>query len=180
MFDNTNAYNQDSNQNFPACSFGKSPELDGLEKDDFELLSAFLDGEVTAIERQRVQQLLSTDEEMQKLYRRLLKLRQNFDSLPVPVPTQSSRELCQCVFARVDRRRQQRLFLLGFGGVIAAMAVGAFSLMRPSTQSIPLQMVQEPSPSNRPELLMIAVNRPVIEIPDSMTEEPSPSPLQTN
>ncbi|NJL91161.1 MAG: zf-HC2 domain-containing protein [Coleofasciculaceae cyanobacterium SM2_1_6] len=153
--------------------------MNGLEKDDFELLSAFLDGEVTAIERQRVQQLLSTDEEIQRLYRRLLRLRQNFDSLPVPVPTQSSGELCQRVFAKVDRRRQQR-FILGFGGAIAALAVGAFSLMRPSTQSLPLQIVQEPSPSNRPELLMIAVNRPVIEIPASMTEEISPSPLQTN
>ncbi len=179
MFDNTNAYNPDPNQNFAADSFGKSPELNGLEKDDFELLSAFLDGEVTAIERQRVQQLLSNDQEMQRLYQRLLKLRQNFDSLPVPVPTKSSHELCQCVFARVDRRRQQR-FMIGFGGAIAAMAVGAFSLMRPSTQSLPLQMVQEPTPSNRPELLMIAVNRPVIEIPASMTEEPYPSPLQTN
>jgi hypothetical protein len=27
---------------------------------------------------------------------------------------------------------------------------------------------------------MIAVNRPVIEIPASMTDEPYPSPLQTN
>jgi anti-sigma factor RsiW len=57
-------------------------EMDSLQRDRFELLSAFIDGEVTAAERKQVQQLLATDSDMQRLHSRLMKLRQGLQKLP--------------------------------------------------------------------------------------------------
>ncbi len=183
MFDNHNTHHQD-----PTAIPGNmsSGDLDSLQKNDFELLSAFLDGEVTAIERQQVQARLTTDAEMQRLHKRLLKLRQGFigiENLPLPIASQSAASLTQQVFAKVDKRRRLRLGF-GIGGVIAALAVGALSsLLTPNSAPSSFQVVQEPNfPAKaqpKSELLMIAVNRPVIEIPLSLND-PTPSPLQTN
>ncbi len=182
QFDNHNIPHQDATPNSGNSSLW---DIDSLQKDDFELLSAFLDGEVTAAERQQVQQRLTTDAEMQRLHKRLLKLRQGFmviENLPVPVASPSAANLTQQVFARVDQRRRLR-WGLGMGGAIAALAVGALSfVLSPNPSPSSLQLVQQPSTESaqsKPELLMIAVNRPVIEIPLNLND-PSPSPLQTN
>lgn len=182
QFDNHNIHHQDSTPNSGNSSLW---DLDSLQKDDFELLSAFLDGEVTATERQQVQQRLTSDAEMQRLHKRLLKLRQGFiaiENLPIPVASPSAADLTQQVFARVDQRRRLRLGF-GIGGAIAALAVGALSfVLSPNPTPSSLQLVQQPSTesaSSKPELLMIAVNRPVIEIPVNLND-PTPSPLQTN
>lgn len=182
QFDTHNIPHQDSTSNSGNSSLW---DLDSLQKDDFELLSAFLDGEVTAAERQQVQQRLTTDAEMQRLHQRLLKLRQGFmgiENLPLPVASQSAANLTQQVFAKVDQRRRIRLGF-GIGGAIAALAVGALSfVLSPNPSPSSLQLVQQPSAESaqsKPELLMIAVNRPVIEIPVNLND-PTPSPLQTN
>ena len=57
-----------------------------INKCTFELLSAYLDGEVTPTQRKEVQELLAQDPEAQGLYRRLLALRQEINSLPIPQP----------------------------------------------------------------------------------------------
>lgn len=182
QFDNHNIPHQNSTANSGSSSLW---DLDSLQKDDFELLSAFLDGEVTAAERQQVQQRLTTDAEMQRLHKRLLKLRQGFmgiENLPLPVASQSAAHLTQQVFAKVDQRRRIRLGF-GIGSAIAALAVGALSfVLSPNPSRSSLQLVQQPSAESaqsKPELLMIAVNRPVIEIPVNLND-PTPSPLQTN
>lgn len=183
QFDNHNIHHQDPTAIPGNASLG---DLDSLQKDDFELLSAFLDGEITAVERQQVQTRLTNDAEMQRLHKRLLKLRQGFigmENLPLPVASQSAASLTQQVFAKVDKRRRLRLGF-GIGGAIAALAVGTLSfLLTPSPTPSSFQFVQEPnfqakSPP-KSELLMIAVNRPIIEIPVSLND-PTPSPLQTN
>lgn len=57
---------------------------DDDEEARFELLSAYLDDEVTAAERQRVAQWLMDDADAQKMYQRLLMLRQAIRTTPVP------------------------------------------------------------------------------------------------
>lgn len=57
--------------------------LDVTKRDRFELISAYLDGEVTPHERRLVADWLAHDPEVQHLYRRLLMLRQAFRALPV-------------------------------------------------------------------------------------------------
>ena len=55
------------------------------DKCTFELLSAYLDGEVTSEQRQQVQELLKQDPETKALYQRLLALREGFQNLPVQI-----------------------------------------------------------------------------------------------
>ena len=54
------------------------------EETRFELVSAYLDDEVTADERQLVAQWLQDDPEIRRMYRQLLMLRQAIRTAPVP------------------------------------------------------------------------------------------------
>src|SRR4028119_2402390 len=101
-------------------------QMDSLQRDRFELLSAFIDGEVTAAERRQVQELLATDADMQRLHSRLMKLRHSMQKLPVPAAETTAQDTAQEVFSRLDRRRNRRTVMWG-GAAIAAMVVGAFS-----------------------------------------------------
>ncbi|MFM8202724.1 MAG: anti-sigma factor family protein, partial [Dolichospermum sp.] len=55
--------------------------MDMQKREYFELLSAYLDGEVTATERRQVEQWLSTDASVKCLYKRLLNLRQGLQNI---------------------------------------------------------------------------------------------------
>ena len=69
------------------------------EEERFELLSAYLDDEVTPAERKQVAQWLMDDPQTLQMYRRLLMLRQAIRTAPVPaqpplqVPTPSQQSL---------------------------------------------------------------------------------------
>ncbi len=149
-------------------------EMDSLQRDRFELLSAFIDGEVTAAERRQVQELLATDPQMQRLHSRLLKLRQGVQKLPVPVPETTAQETVQQVFSKIDHRRTRRTFVWG-GAALAAVFVSALSGIFPGSQSFVPQLAQSTKQEAAPEPLMIAVNRPVIEIPKAAVSSPEKS-----
>lgn len=138
-------------------------EMDNLQRDRFELLSAFIDGEVTAAERKEVQHLLATDPQMQRLHARLMMLRQGLQKLPVPAPDRNSQETAKQVFARIDRRRIRKSIAWG-GAAIAAVFVGGFSGIFPGTQPLGSNYAQSPQQEAAPEPLRIALNRPIIEI----------------
>ena len=138
-------------------------QMDSLQRDRFELLSAYIDGEGTAAERKQVQELLATDSEMKRLYTRLMKLRQEIQLLPVPAPTATAQQTAKQVFLRIDRRRNRRTALWG-GAAIAALFVSAVSGILPGSRSLVPQLAQN-NVSQPP--LEIALNQPVIEIPKS-------------
>lgn len=153
-----------------------------LKRDRFELLSAYLDGEVTAAERHQVQEWLATDPAVQQLHLRLLHLRQGFQSLSVPQVEQPTEQTVRRVFAKIDRRPMQRLVLTG--GMVAAVAIaalsGLFSGSRwqvaespQATPAIALQTTPEPQLDTASEPLMIALNRPIIEIPKASPSVPN-------
>ena len=135
------------------------------DKCTFELLSAYLDGEVTSEQRQQVQLLLKQDPEIQALYQRLLALREGFRDLPVPEPEYNSQQLSNAVFAKIDRqKRQKRKWLIG-GGAIAAVVVTAISgVVNPNRFGV-LQFAQESDINSEGEGLVIALNEPLIELP---------------
>lgn len=143
-------------------------EMDSQQRDRFELLSAYIDGEVTATERARVQELLATDADMQRLHARLLKLRQGLHKLPVPSAEATPQETAQQVFSRLDRRRTQRTVFWG-GAAIAAMVVSAFSGILSGTRSLVPQIAGTEPP------LMISLNQPVIDIPKAPVASPENS-----
>jgi ferric-dicitrate binding protein FerR (iron transport regulator) len=160
-------------------------DMDSQQRDRFELISAFIDGEVTAAERKQVQELLVTDPDMQRLHSRLLMLRQGLQNLPIPASEITAQQTAQQVFSKIDRRRNLRTVIWG-GGAIAALFVSALSgMIFPGSQS-PLgnfatNSINTQKPEVSSEALMIAVNRPLLDIPKAAmsspkTIEPSVSP----
>ena len=148
--------------------------MDMVKRDRFELLSAYLDGEVTATERRQVEEWLANDASVQCLYARLLKLRQGLRTLPVPTAQQSPEATVQQVFTRL--RRRSRLNWMVGGAAIAACVISAVS-----GGSSPPQLAQRPeiepiqtsSASMVPlSPLMVGLNNPVIEIPKAAVASP--------
>lgn len=142
------------------------PEPNGALRSQFELISSYLDGEVTAAERRQVQQWLESDPKAQKLYARLIKLRQTMRSLPVPPALTPIEETIEQVFLRLNRSRWRKLSLAG-GAAIAATILAGLSVFSPNRSYIPELATNSPTQSTEaaPEALMVALNKPPIEIP---------------
>lgn len=138
------------------------------KRDRFELLSAYLDGEVTASERRQVEEWLDNDAETQKLYARLLALRQNFQALPAPSNTQSVEQTIQQVFGKIEKRRQRRSLKWG-GAAVAAVVIAALSSVVPGRQVLQMANVNSPASS---EKVLVALNTPLVELPESTVETP--------
>lgn len=167
----------DSHQNNSSHSFEDLPSpklensplgtLDMQKRDRFELLSAYLDGEVTAAERRQVQEWLDTDPQVQQLYNRLLKLRSALRTVPIQQEV-SADQTIDAFFDRLDRRPTRRW---RWGGVaIAAVFVGALATLLPGRDSLVPQLAQSPTPSSEP--LMVALNEPLVNIPKAAVTSP--------
>ena len=135
--------------------------MDMLKRDRFELLSAYLDGEVTAAERKQVEEWLANDPESQRLYERLLKLRSSFQTMPVPAAQKPVEQTIELVYQRVHSSRSRRRAVVWSGSAIAAVVLGAVSTVLPTRQL--LQIAQ--SPQQEIEPLRVALNSPVVETP---------------
>ncbi|MBD2293324.1 transcriptional regulator [Anabaena sphaerica FACHB-251] len=147
------------------------------ETDRFELLSAYLDGEVTATERKQVEQWLDTDDSVKCLYARLLKLRQGVRTMPIPASEQSPEVTFQQVWKRL-RHRYQLGWMFG-GAAVAACVIGTISGFIPGNTSKwelaqqkiqPTAVIKQPAAPVSP--LMVALNNPVIEIPKTAVALP--------
>ncbi|MEH2170734.1 MAG: zf-HC2 domain-containing protein [Nostoc sp.] len=155
-----------------------------VKRDRFELLSAYLDGEVTATERRQVEEWLANDASVQCLYARLLKLRQGLRTLPVPAAQQSPEETVQQVLTRL--RRRSRLNWMVGGAAVAACVIGAVSGLVGGGSMVP-QLAQRPQREPiqtssasivPPSPLMVGLNNPVIEIPKAAVASPENSIYQ--
>lgn len=148
-----------------------------MKRDRFELLSAYLDGEVSPDERRQVEQWLDQDATTQQLYQRLLRLRQGFASVPtVGATEQSLDQFVNGVMNRIDQRSRRRYWV--GTGAIAAVAIGALTTMILGSQNRLPQFAQQDqatppelaatdstAPAVASEGLQIALDRPILEIP---------------
>jgi hypothetical protein len=143
--------------------------MDMEKRDRFELLSAYLDGEVSSAERRLVESWIDNDPSVKSQYLRLLRLRSGLQNLPIE-STQSPEEILRQVWAKL-RFRPRWAWI--FGGAIAVCAISISGLI-PGSNSRNLQIAQQinPTPTSvvqEPEVpaspLMVAINNPVIEIP---------------
>jgi negative regulator of sigma E activity len=147
------------------------------EADRFELLSAYLDGEVTAAERKQVEQWLDADESVKCLYARLLRLRQGVKTMPIPAPAQSSDVTFKKVWQRLSYRYQLGWMFGGAAvvvcvlGTVSSLIPGNTSKLQFAQQKIePIATFQEKPVPVSP--LMVALNNPVIEIPKTAVASP--------
>ncbi|MBN3870231.1 MAG: zf-HC2 domain-containing protein [Nostoc sp.] len=158
--------------------------MDMVKRDRFELLSAYLDGEVTAPERRQVEEWLANDASVQCLYARLLKLRQGLRTLPVPTAQHSPEATVEQVLTRL-RRRSRLNWVVGCAAV-AACALGAVSGLVAGGSRTPqlaqgpqIEPIQTSSVSMvPPSPLMVGLNNPVIEIPKAAVASPENSIYQ--
>ena len=142
----------------------------------FELLSAYLDGEVTPTERKQVEALLANDAAFQTKYRQLQKMQHAFPRMAVP-SSQSAEALSAGVFAKLDRQRNRKLGWIG-GGAIAATLVAAVTGLGGLFGDNP-QLQYAANKANIPAPMMVALNDPILAIPakvERVIELPMSSP----
>ncbi len=170
--------------NEPAPSKTGREALMAVQRDRFELLSAYVDSELSAAERREVEAWLASDPTAQQLHNRLLKLRRGFQSMPAPVSAVSTEQTVDRVMARLDR--QPNLKLVWGGAAVVAVATALFAGLSPNKPLF--QMAEQPTQpaattvpvkSAEPEPLMIALDRPILQIPKSAVDstQAAPSPF---
>ena len=142
----------------------RSIEMNSQEKDRFELLSAYFDGEVTAEQRKEVQKWLDTDPEIKQLYLRLIRIRSVLNTAPLPAQEISAEEVAQNVWRKIYQRRLRNA-LVWSGGAITALFVSTISGFLPGEFLPGVGVANSPEPKGDLETLQIAVNEPAIEIP---------------
>ncbi len=130
----------------------------------FELLSAYMDGELTAQERKQVQQWLDSDPEFHQLYKQLLRVQREVPTLSVPESSVPAESLSQGVFDTIDSQDRRKRGLIASGLGVAAVIIG--SIAHISLQDgLSLRYAQT---DGNQEALTIALNRPVVEIPPTV------------
>jgi predicted anti-sigma-YlaC factor YlaD len=155
-----------------------------LPSEKFELLSAYLDGEVSLDERKQVEAWLASDAQFQQTYQQMLSLQGSLRSMPAVAPSMPTEELIGQVMQRLDRK--PKLWAWGgLGAAVATLFIGAMSGLLTGNQSGNLQMAQQPKPqpqltipqpsippvamqtgeSINPKALMIVLERPPVAIP---------------
>jgi anti-sigma factor RsiW len=149
----------DSNRDSNSCA--------NLHRDRFELLSAYIDHEVTADERRQVEAWIAEDPAFAKMHRRMTQLQIGFQQLPAVAPSEHVDVTIAQVLKKVDRVRPNWQVLTGMGGAIAAAVTVAVlsNLPRPgfapemaAVQSNPsASQLQMPSPS----ALLISLDEPI-------------------
>jgi hypothetical protein len=140
-------------------------ELDVVKRDRFELLSAYLDGEVTPDERRLVHQWLQDDTAAQCLHARLLHLRRGFTGLSHPTswqPTTPADEVAEGVIDRLNHRLS-RTCMAG----IAAAAIAVVGSLSGAVANRPWApfLTQAEAPVSPEVPLEIALDQPAITIP---------------
>ena len=128
--------------------------MDGLDKlttdDRFELLSAYVDNELSTEQRKQVEQWLESDPEMQRQYRSLSALSRSFQSMPAPTAATKTDELLDAVFAEVEHK-PRILKKVGIGTAVVA-ALGALgALFSGNTFSPQLASTSTPESANNSE-----------------------------
>lgn len=143
----------------------------------FELLSAYLDGEVTASERKQVEALLATDRAFQNQYRQMQHIHQAIPRMVVP-SSQSAAALSTGVFAKLDRQRNRKFAWIG-GGTLAATLLAAITSLGSGLFGDGPQLQFAANKANTPAPLMLALNDPILAMPDKaeqVIELPMSSP----
>lgn len=113
--------------------------MDMYKRDRFELLIAYLDGEVTAAEGQQIQDWLTTDSAVQRLYARALELRHKWQIMSPLAQQPIESEVKQMLSCR--KTKPKRAVLWG-APVLAAVLLGALSDVLPERQFPVLPMDQ--------------------------------------
>jgi anti-sigma factor RsiW len=140
-----------------------------LPSDSFELLSAYLDGELSPKEKHQVQTWIDQDPQTKAIYLKLLALQSQMQGLEAP-PSQTVGEMTEQVFQALDRRHHQRRLVLG-GSAIAVSCLATITGLIFGITSPGLRVAQSPNSGENLSdnvMLAVALNKPTINIPKSV------------
>ena len=126
----------------------------------FELLSAYVDNEVTSTEKGQVEQWLQDDPSYRHQYQQLLKVKRLLQDLPVPSSIKTE-YLVDQVFTKIAKRSQRKLAL---GGVIMALVLSTFGALVSTNDR---WKVADES-VNKEEQLILAMEEPIIPMPQTL------------
>ncbi|MEM7595311.1 MAG: zf-HC2 domain-containing protein [Cyanobacteria bacterium P01_A01_bin.83] len=145
-------------------------ELTELPTDCFELLSSYIDGELSAAEKKQVQQWLDQDPQIKQLYTQLLKLQSNMQRSMATTCDKSTAQITAGVFQSIDHHHRQRK-LIWCGSAIAATIMATLTGIIPGFNPLKLQIAnqsrtQEAAPT---VMLAVAVDKPAINIPKGIS-----------
>lgn len=155
----------DCKQNQTAKS--KNPQPADSTIDCFELLSAYIDGELSPSEKQQVQTWLDQDPQIKHLYTQLLVLQGQIRHSVAPPSKKSVSEITTGVFQSLERRRRRSQFIWG-SGALAASALAVISSIIPGTSPWHLKMADQTPANSTSVMLAVAVNKPAINIPKAV------------
>ncbi len=145
--------------------------------DHFELLSAYLDRELTPEENEKVEQWLNKDPQAQKNYQHLLQLRYHLQKATVPSTSFSTEQLTQQVVTQSQKQTWQEVKFWGkraLLGLFIAFTSGTLAwTTSPSFRLADLSSSEEAPNST----LMISVDQPIMEIP-ATPQSPSSGNLE--
>ncbi|HEY9877684.1 MAG TPA: hypothetical protein V6D29_04470 [Leptolyngbyaceae cyanobacterium] len=156
-------------------SYASPRDIDVIKRDRFELLSAYLDGEVTPAERQLVNTWLTQDPTAKCLYNRLLQLRQGFKSCPPEPLSSTPDETVASVFQCLNKRFQKTC--MAGAGVLAIGTLGLLSGVF-GPRYAPMQWASDSSSSvANADVLQVALDKPAFPIPQASDAAPSLSTM---
>ena len=145
-------------------------ELESSTPDSFELLSAYIDGELSPSEKKQVQIWLDTDPQFKQLYIQLLNLQGQIQNFVVPPNETSAGEITAKVFQSVDRsHRQKRRLVLGSSAIAASIIATISGVFSGSPFFTQMAKVNSPARVSNSVMLAVAVDQPAINIPKSVT-----------
>ncbi len=156
-----------------------------LHRDRFELLSAYIDHEVTADERRQVETWINEDPAFAKMHRRMSKLQLGFQQLPSPTMAEHVDLTIAEVIKKVDRSWPDWRVLTGMGGaMVAAAAIAAVTLF-PNTSPQLASKSTNPATKSSGQLqlpasstLMIALDQPTFVLTKAAVEDEEVKPAQ--
>lgn len=144
-------------------------ELTQLPTDCFELLSSYIDGELSAAEKNQVQQWLDQDPQIKQLYTQLLKLQSNMQCSVANPCDKSTAQITAGVFQSIDHHRRQRKLVWG-SSAIAATIMASLTGIIPGFNPLQLKMANQPHPQQTPTVMLaVAVDKPAINIPKGIS-----------
>lgn len=170
------------NNEFFEQTWGRSEDDNAERLEQFERLSAYFDGEATPEECREIQRLLDSNPNVKRQYLNLHQLRQGLQAMPVPAG-ESPQRLGQRIFNRFDRSRAKVVSIWG-GGAIAALFIAGVMSQIPDMKKTEIAnleagtntQVVAPTQVNGDEPLIVALNRPVLQIPKLATAAPVDAP----
>ncbi len=151
--------------------------VSSLSCEQFELLSAYLDDEVTDQERALVEGWLATDPIIRQAFQNLGGLSRSISQVPIP-QSATVEQTVRAVMARIDRRHR-RMHWLGGSAIAAAMTAAIASVSTghhdmgwqlasngpapESSTALSSESPEAPSPSSVKATKTTAVERSVVE-----------------